>query len=46
MCIRDRRQFVQRQVEARYRGSLLGIGWTFINPLLQITVYTLSLIHI
>ena len=34
------RQFVQRQVEARYRGSLLGIGWTFINPLLQITVYT------
>jgi lipopolysaccharide transport system permease protein len=34
------RQFVQRQVEARYRGSLLGVGWSILNPLLQITVYT------
>lgn len=35
------RQFVQRQVEARYRGTLLGVVWSLLTPLLMMTVYTL-----
>ena len=30
----------KREVLGRYRGSLLGIFWTFLNPLLMLTVYT------
>ncbi|WP_313950552.1 ABC transporter permease [Accumulibacter sp.] len=40
------RQFVQRQVEARYRGSVLGIGWSLLNPLLQLAVYTFIFRHV
>jgi lipopolysaccharide transport system permease protein len=31
---------VQREVVGRYRGSMLGIFWSFFNPLLMLTVYT------
>jgi lipopolysaccharide transport system permease protein len=31
----------KREVQARYRGSLLGIFWTFVNPLLMLSVYTI-----
>lgn len=34
------RQFVRRDVQARYRGSLLGSLWSFLNPLLLLAVYT------
>lgn len=34
-------QFTRREVEGRYRGSLLGIFWSFINPLVLLAVYTL-----
>ncbi len=34
-------QFARRDVLARYRGSLLGLGWSFITPLLMLAVYTL-----
>ena len=37
---------VRRDLKGRYKGSVLGFLWTFINPLLQLAVYTLSLIHI
>ena len=32
---------VTREFQARYRGSLLGIAWTILNPLAMILVYTL-----
>lgn len=30
----------KREVVGRYRGSLLGIFWSFFNPVLMLTVYT------
>src|SRR4029079_115625 len=33
-------QFTRREVEGRYRSSLLGVGWSFINPLVLLLVYT------
>lgn len=32
---------VRRNLRGRYKGSILGFLWTFINPLLQLIVYTL-----
>lgn len=32
---------VRRDLRGRYKGSVLGFLWTFINPLLQLLVYTL-----
>jgi lipopolysaccharide transport system permease protein len=32
-------QFTVRAVEARYRGSLLGILWAVLNPLLMLGIY-------
>jgi ABC-type polysaccharide/polyol phosphate export permease len=31
---------VARDLTARYRGSLLGVFWSFVNPLLLLLVYT------
>jgi lipopolysaccharide transport system permease protein len=33
-------QFTQRAVEGRYRGSFLGLFWSFFNPLAQLLIYT------
>ena len=33
-------QFVKRSVSARYRGSMLGIFWSFIQPMMMLCVYT------
>ncbi len=32
---------VKRDLRGRYKGSALGFLWTFLNPLLQLIVYTL-----
>lgn len=32
---------VRRDLKGRYKGSILGFLWTFLNPLLQLIVYTL-----
>ncbi|WP_395546969.1 MULTISPECIES: ABC transporter permease [unclassified Lacrimispora] len=32
---------VRRDLKGRYKGSALGFLWTFLNPLLQLGVYTL-----
>lgn len=32
---------VRKDLRGRYKGSVLGFLWTFINPLLQLVVYTL-----
>jgi lipopolysaccharide transport system permease protein len=33
-------QMTQREIAARYRGSVIGLAWSFINPLLMLMVYT------
>ncbi len=33
-------QLARREVSARYRGSLAGLAWSFINPLLMLVVYS------
>lgn len=32
---------VRRDLKGRYKGSALGFLWTFLNPLLQLAVYTM-----
>ncbi len=32
---------VRRDLKGRYKGSALGFFWTFLNPLLQLAVYTM-----
>ncbi len=34
------RQFTRREVLGRYRGSYMGIFWSFINPLLLLAIFT------
>ena len=34
-------QFVRREIEARYRGSYLGLLWSLITPLVMLATYTL-----
>jgi lipopolysaccharide transport system permease protein len=33
-------QFMRREVLGRYRGSFLGLLWSFITPLLMLAIYT------
>jgi lipopolysaccharide transport system permease protein len=33
-------QMTRREIAARYRGSIIGVAWSFINPLLMLAVYT------
>jgi len=33
-------QMTRREVVGRYRASFLGLGWSFLNPLLMLCVYT------
>lgn len=35
------RSLVHKDLRGRYKGSVLGFLWTFINPLLQLVVYNL-----
>lgn len=32
---------VQKEIRGKYKGSFLGVLWSFINPLLMVLVYTL-----
>jgi lipopolysaccharide transport system permease protein len=34
------RALVKREVVGRYRGSVMGIAWSFFNPLLMLVIYT------
>jgi len=34
-------QMTKREVIGRYRGSVLGLAWSFFNPLVMLAVYTL-----
>lgn len=33
-------QMVRREVIGRYKGSIMGLTWSFFNPILMLTVYT------
>jgi lipopolysaccharide transport system permease protein len=33
-------QLVKRELVSRYRGSVLGLTWSFVTPLLMLSVYT------
>lgn len=33
-------QLTRREVISRYRGSVMGLAWSFFNPLLMLAVYT------
>lgn len=35
------KQFTKREIEKRYKGTLLGLFWSFFTPLLMLTVYTI-----
>ncbi|HUC93638.1 MAG TPA: ABC transporter permease, partial [Paenibacillus sp.] len=34
------RQFTIREIQLKYRGSFLGIIWSFLNPILMLAVYS------
>lgn len=40
------RQFLRREILGRYRGSMLGIAWAFITPLLMLGVYALVFVGV
>ena len=33
-------QMVRREVVGRYKGSAIGLAWSFLNPLLMLAIYT------
>ena len=33
-------QMVKREVVGRYRGSFIGLGWSFLNPIFMLAIYT------
>lgn len=33
-------QMAKREVVGRYKGSAIGLGWSFFNPIFMLTVYT------
>jgi lipopolysaccharide transport system permease protein len=33
-------QMIRRDVAARYQGSIIGVAWSFVTPLLMLMVYT------
>lgn len=35
------RQLTKREITSRYRGSLLGVLWALLHPMLMLTVYTI-----
>src|SRR5262245_42888704 len=34
------RQFTRREIEGRYKGSFLGLFWSFVTPLSMLLIYT------
>lgn len=33
-------QMIKREVVGRYKGSIFGLAWSFLNPILMLTIYT------
>lgn len=40
------RGFVQRDLTVKYKGSLLGVAWSLLHPLVMVAVYTLAFRYI
>lgn len=40
------RGFVQRDLTVKYKGSLLGVAWSLLHPLVMVGVYTLAFRYI
>jgi lipopolysaccharide transport system permease protein len=40
------RNLVVRDLKVRYRGSVLGFAWTFLNPLLMTVIFTFVLLDV
>ncbi len=40
------RTLVERDLRSRYKNSVIGIGWTMINPLIQVLVLTVTIKYI
>ncbi len=34
------RALIWRDIQGRYRGSVLGLAWSFVNPLILLVLYT------
>ena len=32
---------VKKEIRGKYKGSFLGVLWSFVNPLLQVLVYAI-----
>ena len=39
-------QFTIRELKLRYRGSVLGVAWSLLNPLLMMVIYTVVFTHV
>lgn len=39
-------QLGRREVLGRYRGSLLGVGWSFVTPVMMLAVYTFVFVEV
>src|SRR5437899_5043732 len=37
---------VARELKARYRGSVLGFFWSFVNPLLLLLIYSFVFLYV
>ena len=35
------RNFLSRDLSSRYKGSLLGVAWSLMNPLVMMAIYTI-----
>jgi hypothetical protein len=33
-------QLTRREIAGRYRGSVLGVAWSFVTPMLMLAIYT------
>ncbi|MHB8916532.1 MAG: ABC transporter permease [Desulfocucumaceae bacterium] len=40
------KNLVAKELRARYKGSVLGFMWTFINPLMMLVVYSIVFSHV
>ena len=36
---------VKKDIRGKYKGSFLGVLWSFLNPLLMVVVYRLSIYY-
>ena len=37
---------VKKDIRGKYKGSFLGVLWSFLNPLLMVVVYAVSYTHL